>query len=83
MEQTKLSIPASLIALDGIGALLAALGLAEWKVHLGWVPEAWRFPHYAQAMLATGVLLMAPMVVYLIGRVKTSPPRDIGSRGGG
>ncbi len=83
MEQTKLSIPAFLIALDGIGALLAALGFAEWKVHLGWVPEAWRFPHYAEAMLATGVLLMAPMIVYLIGRSRASSARNSGQSSGG
>ncbi len=63
------ALPLKLLALDLVGALLAAIGLYE--IFAGGpplVPPALRFPGYAIAFLIIGALMMMPLVRHILSR---------------
>jgi len=65
-ETRKLRIPLKLLALDMIGTLLFAVGLADLFANTQLVPEALRFEGYAVVLIVVGVSLMAPLVVHVV-----------------
>ncbi len=74
MTDGKFPIPPKLLVLDLIGTLLLVVGIVEWLVEPGMlVPEAWHFPFYAQLMIAAGIALILPLVLYLFELISNQP----------
>ena len=71
------SIPLPLMILDGLGALLLGLGLAEWLAGTDLMPQALRFDYYPQVMVIVGALLMLPMILHLLRSATGKGPREI------
>ena len=58
------------LALDSVGGILAALGIAAKFAHVEILPPALRFENYEWVLIGGGVMLMLPMVFYLLGRTR-------------
>ena len=66
MRNQRFKLPLHLVALDAVGAILAMLGLFEWFSESSVVPDEYKFANYHVAMIAVGVLLMAPLVIHVV-----------------
>lgn len=58
------------LALDSVGGILAALGIAARFAHVEILPPSLRFENYEWVLIGGGVILMLPMVFYLLGRAR-------------
>jgi len=58
------------LALDSVGGVLAALGVAARFAHVEILPPPLRFENYEWVLIGGGVALMLPMVFYLLGRAR-------------
>lgn len=58
------------LALDSVGGILAALGIAAKFAHVEILPPSLRFENYEWVLIGGGVMLMLPMVFYLLGRTR-------------
>jgi hypothetical protein len=65
-QEVPLKLPINLILLDGVGAVLLALGLAEHFAGLDVLPTALSFEYRAYVLMAAGVVLMLPLVFYIL-----------------
>ena len=65
-QEVPLKLPINLILLDGVGAVLLALGLAEHFAGLDVLPTALSFEYRAYVLMAAGVVLMLPLVLYIL-----------------
>ncbi len=59
-----------LLLLDGIGATLFALGLAEKVAGLDILPTALQFDDTGWVMIILGVLLMLPFMLNFLGQIR-------------
>lgn len=67
MSDTMPSLfPLHLLALDIIGTVLLAAGVAEFFTQAGFVPEWFMFPYYEYVLMAAGVVLMLPLIVNIV-----------------
>ena len=78
-KKPPLKIPLDLLALDFVGVLVLALGILEGFTDKNVFPDALKFEHYPWVLIVVGVLLMAPLVLYLIRSV-TKGPKGPGER---
>lgn len=76
-RQQKIQLPISLIILDGIGAILVAIALAEMFGEFDIIPDALKFNNYQIIMIITGVLLMIPFIIHVINIVKGNTSREV------
>jgi hypothetical protein len=65
-QEPTFKLPINLILLDGVGAVLLALGLAEHFACLDVLPTALGFEYRAYVLMAAGILLMLPLVLYML-----------------
>lgn len=75
-QPKKLKVPVRLIILDGIGAILLGLGIAEQFANTNLIPISWQFTNYAMFMIIFGIAMMLPMVTYILSRTNNSRPRE-------
>ena len=59
-----------LLLLDGIGAILFALGLAKKVAGLDILPPALHFDNTGWKMMILGVLLMLPFMLNFLGQIR-------------
>jgi hypothetical protein len=59
-----------LVVLDGIGAILFALGLAKKVAGLDILPPALQFDDTGWAMIIIGVVLMLPFMLNFLGQIR-------------
>lgn len=69
-QPAPFKLPINLILLDGVGAVLLALGLAEHFAGLDMLPTALSFEYRAYVLIATGVVLMLPLVLYILNSAR-------------
>jgi hypothetical protein len=70
MDTSKsFAIPARLIVLDVIGALLLAIGLLKVIAGMELLPQSLRFEGYGFACMVGGVMLMVPLMVHVVVHV--------------
>ena len=66
-QRPKVKISLRLLLLDVIGALLMALGFAEYLAGPGvLVAEAYRFPGYVWAMIIGGFAMTLPLILSIL-----------------
>lgn len=65
-QERKRSIPLVPLVLDGIGSVLAGLGLAKQVADIDIIPAQLRFDQYGLVLIVVGVLLMVPLIAHLI-----------------
>lgn len=71
MEEKKVAfIPPKLLALDFIGALLAAVGVAKHFAHIDILPIPIAYENYGLVLIAVGVALMLPLVLHILNRAR-------------
>ncbi len=70
-QEASLKLPINLILLDGVGVVLLALGLAEHFAGLDVLPTALSFEYRAYVLMAAGVVLMLPLVLYMLNLVRS------------
>ncbi|MGV6827390.1 MAG: DUF1418 family protein [bacterium] len=63
--------PVGLIILDGIGALLIAVGVAEHVGAISIVPEVLKTENYTIILIVVGGMLMAPLIMSIVNRAKS------------
>ena len=62
----RFAIPAKLIVLDVIGALLLTIGLLKVIVDMDLLPQPLLFEGYGFAYIVAGVMLMIPLIVHVV-----------------
>ncbi len=65
----RFKLPPGLLILDGVGALLLGLGLAEWLTRTELLPAALRFPYHEAVLILVGAAMMAPAIRFLVRAV--------------
>jgi hypothetical protein len=63
--------------MDGIGALLIALGLADLFGEFNILPDSLKFHNHEIVMIVTGIALMLPFIMHIIRSVQGKGPREI------
>ncbi len=70
-------IPFRLLLIDAVGAALVAIGILDLlQTGPQLVPAALRFPGVGIALVATGILLMLPVPVWLLRRHRHEHPHQ-------
>lgn len=65
-KPASMKLPPILLVLDLMGTAIVALGLFELYADPGWFPPALQFRHYPWVLIAIGVALMLPALVFLM-----------------
>jgi len=63
--------------MDGIGAILIALGIADLFGGFNIVPDPLKFNNYEIAMIVIGIALMLPFVLHIIKSAQGKSPKEI------
>ena len=69
-------VPAHLLILDGMGALLLGLGLAKYIADIDILPEVLRFENYDIAFVLGGIAFMCPAIFHIISNARNRNSRD-------
>lgn len=69
-QQPPIKIPINWILLDGVGAVLFALGAAEHFAGINLLPASIGFEFRGVVMMIVGVLLMLPFVLAMLNQVR-------------
>lgn len=59
-------IPLQYLVMEGVGAILAGIGIARVFAGVDLLPWRVPFEHYGEALIVMGVALGAPLVVHLV-----------------
>lgn len=70
-QEAPFKLPVKLVLLDGVGAVLLALGLAEHFAGLDMLPAALSFEYRAYVLIAAGAVLMLPLVLYMLNLARS------------
>ncbi len=71
-----MKIPPLYIALDGIGCILAGVGMAEHFAGTNLIPKSIQFENYGIAMIVVGAILTIPMIFHILTTGR-KPPKEI------
>lgn len=78
MKGTKpYKLPLSLVVLDGLGALFLGLGLAKKFAGIDFLPTSFQFDKNGWILIIIGVLLMLPMLLHLIAKMREHVERKL------
>jgi hypothetical protein len=69
-QQPPIKIPINWLLLDGVGAVLFALGAAEHFADINLLPASVNFEYRGVVMMMVGVLLMLPFVLAMLNQVR-------------
>ena len=67
-NRPAMQIPLKLIILDAIGTILAGLGLAKYFAGVDVLPQSLLLDESGLSLILIGVLLIAPMMIWIIRR---------------
>ncbi|PKO91096.1 MAG: hypothetical protein CVU15_11905 [Betaproteobacteria bacterium HGW-Betaproteobacteria-1] len=70
-QEAPFKLPINLVLLDGVGAVLLALGLAEHFAGLDVLPTALSFEYRAYVLMAAGIVLMLPLLFFVLNWVRS------------
>jgi hypothetical protein len=70
MDKAAFKLRLDLLVLDGIGAVLLALGIAKMFAGLDLLPLAFQFDETGWMMIVLGILLMLPFMLNFLGQVR-------------
>ena len=59
-------MPKSFVLIDYIGCVLVALAVFELANENKLIPPAWQLPYHPHSLLALGILLVLPMVIFAV-----------------
>jgi hypothetical protein len=69
-EQPVFKLRFDLLVLDGLGAVLFALGMAKMYAGIDVLPDAFQFDETGWIMIVLGLLLMLPFVLNFLGQIR-------------
>ncbi|PKO44615.1 MAG: hypothetical protein CVU29_09510 [Betaproteobacteria bacterium HGW-Betaproteobacteria-22] len=72
MPKFSVRIPFSLIMLDVIGVLLLTLGVLKHFAAVDIIPEHFQFESYGLVFIFAGAVLILPMLLHVVSRIKAS-----------
>ncbi|HEY8353864.1 MAG TPA: DUF1418 family protein [Methylophilaceae bacterium] len=70
-QEPTFDLPKNLILLDVVGSVLLALGLAEHFTGDSLLPTAIDFEHRAYVLIAAGIALMLPLLLFVLNWVRS------------
>lgn len=69
-EQPKFKVRFDLLALDGIGTVLFALGMAKMFAGIDFFPNSFQFDEKGWVMILLGIALMLPFLLSFLGQIR-------------
>ena len=69
-EQPAFNIRFDLLALDGVGTVLFALGMAKMFAGVDFLPIAFQFDETGWVMIVLGIVLMLPFLLNFLGQIR-------------
>lgn len=76
-QEPTFKLPINLILIDGVGTALLVLGLAEHFAGIDVLPTALNFEYRAYVLMAVGVILMMPLVLYFLNLARSCQERQL------